>query len=179
MLRTSCLLLLVGDVTGLVVPGAHPGRTVQGQPRVTPRMEFGDAFYSASVPLERTAVAGPSLTARAARTHCLSSVLLPSSSNRRPLLAPHSSSGDGAHAPPRLRILRPNPSPNPRPNAVGYNYAAQYGPQPGDAILPTEGDTWEPALPEGWTEVTRTRTLALTRTLTLALTLTGPARHSP
>ena len=39
---------------------------------------------------------------------------------------------------------------------MGYNYAAQYGPQPGDAILPTEGDTWEPALPEGWTEVTRT-----------------------
>mgnify|MGYP004123030843 CR=1 FL=1 len=63
--------------------------------------------------------------------------------------------------------------------AVGYNYAAQYGPQPGDPILPKEGDTWEPALPEGWTEVTRTRTPALTRTLTLALTLTDPARHSP
>ena len=52
MLRTSCLLLLVGDVTGLVVPGPQHGRTVQGRPRVTPRMEFGDAFYSASVPLE-------------------------------------------------------------------------------------------------------------------------------
>ena len=55
MLRTWCLLLLVGDVAGLVVPGAHPGRTVQGRPRVTPRMEFGDAFYSAAVPLEHTA----------------------------------------------------------------------------------------------------------------------------
>ena len=37
--------------------------------------------------------------------------------------------------------------------AVGYNYAAQYGPQPGDPILPKEGDTWEPAMPEGWVEV--------------------------
>ena len=99
MLRTWCLLLLVGDVAGLVVPGPQPARTVQGRPRVTPRMEFGDAFYSASMPLERTAVAGPSLTARAARTHCLSSVPLLCSSNRRPLLAPHSSSGYSAHAP--------------------------------------------------------------------------------
>jgi len=89
MLRTSCLLLLVGDAAGLVVPGAHPGQTVQGRPRVTPRMEFGDAFY------------------------------------------------------------------------MGYNYAAQYGPQPGDAILPTEGDTWEPALPEGWTEVALERPLGI------------------
>mmetsp|Transcript_23805 Transcript_23805/g.48367 ORF Transcript_23805/g.48367 Transcript_23805/m.48367 type:complete len:181 (+) Transcript_23805:60-602(+) len=36
---------------------------------------------------------------------------------------------------------------------MGYNYAAQYGPQQGDPILPTEGDTWDPAMPEGWTEV--------------------------
>ena len=36
---------------------------------------------------------------------------------------------------------------------MGYNYAAQHGPQPGDPILPTEGDTWDPALPEGWIEV--------------------------
>ena len=53
MLRTSCLLLLVGDATGLVVLGAH--RTIQGRPRVTARMEFGEAFYSAAVPLEPTA----------------------------------------------------------------------------------------------------------------------------
>ena len=59
MLRTWCLLLLVGDAAGLVVPGAHPARTVQGRPRVTPRMEFGDAFYSAAVPLERTACHHP------------------------------------------------------------------------------------------------------------------------
>jgi len=81
MLRTSCLLFLVGDATGFVVLGTH--RTIQGRPRgcVTPLMEFGDAFY------------------------------------------------------------------------MGYNYAAQYGPQPGDRILPKEGDTWDPAMPEGWTEV--------------------------
>ena len=36
---------------------------------------------------------------------------------------------------------------------MGYNYAAQYGPQPGDPILPTEGDTWDPAMPEGWSEI--------------------------
>ena len=36
---------------------------------------------------------------------------------------------------------------------MGYNYAAQYGPQLGDPILPKEGDTWEPAMPEGWVEV--------------------------
>ena len=48
--------------------------------------------------------------------------------------------------------------------AVGYNYAAQYGPQPGDRILPTEGETWDPAMPEGWTEVRLTLTLTLTLT---------------
>ena len=32
-------------------------------------------------------------------------------------------------------------------------YAKQYGPQPGDPILPTDGDTWDPAMPAGWTEV--------------------------
>ena len=166
MLRTSCLLLLVGDVTGLVVPGAHPGRTVQGQPRVTPRMEFGDAFYSASVPLERTACRRP-LSHR------------PCSSNPLPVVSTPAVQLEPTAAAPTAQLLRvqrtrttrnpnpnpnPNPSPNiaesprpsPNPNAVGYNYAAQYGPQPGDAILPTEGDTWEPALPEGWTEVTRT-----------------------
>ena len=100
-------------------------------------------------------VATPSLSARAARTHCLSSVPLLCSSNRRPLLAPHSSSGYSARTT-RNPNPHPNPNPNPGPNAVGYNYAAQYGPQPGDAILPTDGDTWEPALPEGWTEVSRT-----------------------
>jgi hypothetical protein len=52
MLRTSCLLFLVGDATGFVVLGTH--RTIQGRPRgcVTPLMEFGDAFYSAAVPLQ-------------------------------------------------------------------------------------------------------------------------------
>jgi hypothetical protein len=36
---------------------------------------------------------------------------------------------------------------------MGYNYAAQYGPQPGDPILPEAGDVWTPAMPDGWTEV--------------------------
>jgi hypothetical protein len=36
---------------------------------------------------------------------------------------------------------------------MGYNYEGTYGPQPGDPILPTEGDTWTPALPERWVEV--------------------------
>ena len=157
MLRTSCLLLLVGDVTGLVVPGAHPGRTVQGRPRVTPRMEFGDAFYSASVPLERTACRHP-LSHRPCSSNPLPVVstpavqLEPSAAARTAQLL----RGRRTRTTPIAEIPRPNPSPSPRPNAVGYNYAAQYGPQPGDAILPTEGDTWEPALPEGWTEVTRT-----------------------
>lgn len=36
---------------------------------------------------------------------------------------------------------------------MGYNYAAQYGPQPGDPILPQDGDSWTPAMPDGWVEV--------------------------
>ena len=70
----------------------------------------------------------------------------------------------------------PDPDPDPDPNAVGYNYAAQYGPQPGDRILPTEGETWDPAMPEGWTEAS-----LLTRTLTRTLTLTSkqPPASSP
>ena len=156
MLRTWCLLLLVGDVAGLVVPGPQPARTVQGRPRVTPRMEFGDAFYSAAVPLERTACRRP-LSHR------------PCSSNPLPVVSTPAVQLEPSAAAPTAQLLRvqrtrttrnpnphPNPNPNPGPNAVGYNYAAQYGPQPGDAILPTDGDTWEPALPEGWTEVTRT-----------------------
>ena len=46
MLRSACLLLLVGDAAGLVALGAH--RATQARPRcLTPRMEFGEAFYSA------------------------------------------------------------------------------------------------------------------------------------
>ena len=119
MLRTTCLLLLVGDAAGLVVPGAHPGRTVQGRPRVTPRMEFGDAFYSASVPLERTACRRP-LSHR------------PCSSNPLPVISTPAVQLEPAAAAPTAQLLRgrrtrttriaeiprPNPSPSPRPNQV-------------------------------------------------------------
>ena len=48
---------------------------------------------------------------------------------------------------------------------MGFNYNAQYGPQPGDPILPNDGDTWDPALPGyGPAVVLRSRALRLMST---------------
>ena len=122
MLRTWCLLLLVGDVAGLVVPGAHPGRTVQGRPRVTPRMEFGDAFYSAAVPLEHTAF-------RRALSH------RPCSSNPLPVVSTPAVQLEPTAAARTAQLLRgrrtgttrnanPHPNPNPNPGPIQGGYSA-------------------------------------------------------
>ena len=127
LLRTSCLLLLVGDASGLVVP-AHR-RAIQNRPRVTPRMEFGEAFYRAP----HAAPTAPTIA------YQLVSVILyahPPHRSFNPKLNSPSSSACAPH--PSLTGLSSSAC---AAAAVGYNYAAQYGPQPGDRILPTEGET--------------------------------------